>query len=194
MSHAQDILRFWFGELQTNDAAYAQRRSLWFGKRAETDQIIRDRFLGLHRQAAAGELDHWQDNAASCLALIVLLDQFSRNLFRASPQAFETDAKGLAVAKEAIALGFDQQQTFVERLFMYLPLEHSEHLDDQQRCVELMQQLAIADPKLADCYEYAVRHLKVIQEFGRFPHRNAVLGRETTPAEAEFLKQPGSSF
>ncbi len=124
----------------------------------------------------------------------MLLDQFSRNLFRASPKAFETDAKVLAVAKEAIAQGFDQQQTFVERMFMYLPLEHSEQLADQQRCVELMQQLAIADPELADCYEYAVRHLKVIQEFGRFPHRNAVLGRETTPAEVEFLKQPGSSF
>lgn len=194
MSHVYDILRFWFGEPQAADADYAQRRSLWFGKSAETDTIIRDRFLDLHAQAARGELDHWQEAPESCLALIVLLDQFSRNLFRASPQAFESDEKVLAIAKQAIARGFDQQRSPLERLFMYLPFEHSECLDDQHRSVALMQQLAIAHPELDDCYDYAIRHLKVIQAFGRFPHRNAVLGRTATPAEAEFLKQPGSSF
>lgn len=194
MSPAHDILRFWFGEAQSGNTRYQQRRSLWFVKNAETDQIIRDRFLRLHEQAAAGELDHWKDSPESCLALIVLLDQFSRNMFRGEPKSFETDAKALAVAKEAIARGFDQQRIPIERLFLYMPLEHSESLGDQHRCVELMHQLAIADPELNDCYDYAIRHLKVIEAFERFPHRNAMLGRDTTPTEAEFLKQPGSSF
>lgn len=194
MSHVHDILCFWFGEPQSAGASYAQRRLLWFGKNIRIDQTIRDRFLDLHTRAATGELDHWQEAPESCLALIVLLDQFSRNLFRADPRAFETDSKVLAIAKQAIARGFDQQRSPLERLFIYLPLEHSEDLDDQHRSVELMRQLAIDHPELDDCYDYAVRHLKVIQEFGRFPHRNTVLGRKTTPVEAEFLKQPGSSF
>ncbi len=194
MSPVHDILRFWFGDPQSNDAGYKQRRSLWFNKRDEIDQSIRDRYLKLHNQAVAGELDQWQYTPESCLALILLLDQFSRNMFRGDPKSFATDAKALAVAKQAIARGFDQAYTSVERLFVYLPLEHSESLDDQVQCVDLMHQLAIADSDLNDCYDYAIRHLKVIQVFGRFPHRNAVLGRDTTPAEAEFLKQPGSSF
>lgn len=194
MSPIDDILHFWFGDPQSDDAGYEQRRSLWFNKRDETDQAIRDRYLKLHNQAAAGELDYWQSTPEGCLALILLLDQFSRNMFRGDPMSFATDAKALAVAKQAIASGFDQACTSVERLFMYLPLEHSESLDDQMQCVDLMHQLAIADSALNDCYDYAIRHLKVIQAFGRFPHRNAVLGRDTTPAEAEFLKQPGSSF
>lgn len=194
MSPVDDILRFWFGDPQADDAGYEQRRSLWFNKRDETDQAIRDRYLALHNQAATGELDHWQHSPESCLALILLLDQFSRNMFRGDPKSFATDAKALAVARQAITRGFDQQLMPAERLFMYLPLEHSESLGDQMQCVDLMHKLAIADSELNDCYDYAIRHLKVIQAFGRFPHRNAVLARDTTPAEAEFLKQPGSWF
>ena len=188
------VLQFWFGDSPSDISTYAQRRKLWFGKQPAIDQEIRERFYLLHLQAAAGELEAWQASPEGNLALIVLLDQFPRNMFRDTPQAFATDPQARAVAKAAILQGFDQAVPPVQRIFFYLPLEHSENLADQQQSVQLSQTLANANPELADISDYALQHQVVIERFGRFPHRNRILGRETTEEETEFLKQPGSSF
>jgi uncharacterized protein (DUF924 family) len=194
MASIQTVLDFWFGDLQSEASTYANRRKLWFGKAPEFDQQIRDRFAALHQQAIAGELDDWQKTPEGCLALLIVLDQFSRNLWRNSSQAFANDAKALTLAQRAIAQGFDQQIAPIQRIFIYLPLEHSEDQAIQDQSVELFRGLSTDNPELTDCLDYAVKHQTVIKRFGRFPHRNAVLGRETTPEEAEFLQQPGSSF
>nr|WP_199307795.1 MULTISPECIES: DUF924 family protein [unclassified Leptolyngbya] len=187
-------MNFWFGTPGSEDTSYAGRRKLWFGKSSEVDEYIRTAFYTLYTQAALGELDGWQAQPESCLALILLLDQFPRNLFRQKPQAFATDEQALRVAKWAIAHGFDQQLNPLQRLFIYLPLEHSEVLEDQHKAVALIEALVQEDPALADPYDYALRHRDVIARFSRFPHRNEILGRISTPEEEVFLKQPGSRF
>ncbi|MBW4651885.1 MAG: DUF924 domain-containing protein [Kaiparowitsia implicata GSE-PSE-MK54-09C] len=188
------VLQFWFGDDPAADGIYEQRRSLWFRKSAETDAVIRDRFLSLHEQAAQSHLDDWNASAGGSLALVLLLDQFPRNMFRDTPRAFATDDQARAIAQHTITHGLEQFLTPSERLFLYLPLEHSENLAHQHQAVDLIRPLVDLDPKLADAYDYALRHRDVIAQFGRFPHRNRILNRETTIAEAEFLKQPGSSF
>ncbi|HEY9640093.1 MAG TPA: DUF924 family protein [Coleofasciculaceae cyanobacterium] len=190
----QAVLDFWLGVPQAEDTTYPKRRKLWFSKNPQVDQEIRDRFLSLYEQAATGKLAHWQQSPQGCLALLILLDQFSRHLFRGEARSFATDRQAVNIAKGAIAQGFDQQLQPVQRIFIYLPLEHSENLLDQQRSVELFRQLSEAAPELQDTYDFALRHQAVIQRFGRFPHRNSILGRTSTPAELEFLQQPGSSF
>lgn len=190
-ARVDEILDFWFGAPQSAD--YGKERSFWFTKKSEFDKELSDRFLSTYEQAAAGELDSWEDSPCSCLALLLLLDQFSRNMFRGTPKSFATDAKALAVANNAVAKGFDQYLLPVQHWFIYLPFEHSENIADQQRCVDLFATLK-DDPDSAATIDYALRHKSVIERFGRFPHRNEILGRETTPQEAEFLKQPGSSF
>lgn len=190
-ARVDEILEFWFGAPNLPD--YGKERSFWFTKNLEFDRQLRDRFLPIYTQAAGGELDNWQDLPQSCLALLLLLDQFPRNMFRGTPQSFATDTKALAVANNAVAKGFDRDLLPVQRWFIYLPFEHSENLADQQRCVELFATLT-GDPDSTKTIDYALRHKAVIERFGRFPHRNKILGRETTPQEAEFLKQPGSSF
>lgn len=194
MNGVEAVLKFWFGTPGSEDASYAQRRKIWFGKSIEVDEYIRTAFYTLYAQASLGELDGWRSQPEPCLALILLLDQFPRNLFRDDPRAFGTDGQALAVAKQAIAHGFDQQLNPLQRLFIYLPLEHSEVLEDQHKAVALIEVLAQEDPDLADPYDYALRHRDVIARFGRFPHRNAILGRVSTPEEEVFLKQPGSRF
>lgn len=193
-SAIEAVLQFWFGDSPSDLSTYSQRRKLWFGKQPAIDQEIHQRFYTLYLQAAGGELATWQASPLSALALIVLLDQFPRNMFRDTAQAFATDFKARAVAKAAISQGFDRVVPPVQRIFFYLPLEHSEDLADQQQSVQLAQALANANPELADIADYALRHQVVIERFGRFPHRNRILGRKTTPQEAEFLQQPGSSF
>lgn len=194
MATQSEVIEFWFGNPGSDDASYKNRRKLWFSKNPAIDQTIRNRFLSLYQRAAAGELDDWQQTPQGCLALLVLLDQFSRNLFRGSAQAFAADAKALAIAKEAIASAHDQQLEPIQRIFFYLPLEHSENSDDQRQSVSLFKKLMQIDPQLTDVYDYALRHQAVIDRFGRFPHRNQSLGRASTPEELEFLQQPGSSF
>jgi uncharacterized protein (DUF924 family) len=191
MPQANEILDFWFGK--PDEADYGKRRKVWFTKNPEFDQEVRSRFLKHYQQAAAGELNDWKESAHGCLALIILLDQFSRNMFRGQPQAFATDPQALYYAKYAVAQGFDKQLLPLQRCFVYLPFEHSENLADQEQCVDLFASLKDY-PECATGIDYAYRHLKVIERFGRFPHRNKILHRETTPEEAEFLKQPGSSF
>jgi len=191
MSQAKEILDFWFGKPDEPD--FGKPRKFWFTKNSEFDQDVRTRFLSDYQQAAANQLDEWKTSPQSCLALILLLDQFPRNMFRNQPQAFATDSQALMSAQHAVNCGFDQQLLPIQRWFIYLPFEHSEDLIHQRQCVELYQQLKDY-PEMADGINYAVKHLEVIERFGRFPHRNQILGRETTPEEAEFLKQRGSSF
>ena len=185
------ILDFWFGKRQDTD--YGKTRKCWFIKDPSFDESVRSQFLDYYHLAAASKLDHWQETPEGCLALIILLDQFPRNMFRGQSEAFVTDAKALAVAQGAIARGFDRQMLPVQRLFIYIPFEHSENIDHQRQSIELFNQLT-DDPDSASFIDYAERHFKVIQRFGRFPHRNQILGRQNTSLEEEFLKQPGSSF
>ena len=188
---SQPILDFWFGE--PDSPHYGKPRREWFIKSEEFDREITASFYLDYQKAATGKLDSWQNQPLSCLALIILLDQFPRNMFRQQPQAFATDAQALNFAKYAVTQEFEQQLLPVQRWFIYLPFEHSENLADQHQAVELFSTLK-DDPDSASSIEYAHRHLQVIEKFGRFPHRNAILCRPSTAQEREFLQQPGSSF
>ena len=194
MENAEEILNFWFGNPTDPQGPYGQQRSVWFKKDATFDDRIRQQFLPDYGRAAAGDYAPWRSQPRPCLALILLLDQVPRNLFRGNARSYATDAEALVVAEAAIAQGHDQALIPVERLFMYLPLEHSEDLVRQQRCVQLFETLVKEAPELASTLDYAYRHRDVIARFGRFPHRNDILGRATTPEEAAFLQQPGSRF
>lgn len=179
---AKDILDFWFGIGE----ARGKGRPEWFRKDAAFDEEIRTRFLPTYEEASAGHLAHWQEQAHDCLALIVLLDQFPRNMFRNDARAFATDHLALAAAHHAIEKKFDLPMRPVERQFIYLPLEHSESLADQSQSLNLFRALAVY-PETRDLHLWAEKHRVIIKRFGRFPHRNAALGRESTPAEAIFL-------
>ncbi len=190
---AQRVLDFWFGSADADPTAAGRSRPEWFRKDEAFDEVIRHRFLPLWQRAAAGELDHWQRDARSCLALLVVLDQFPRNMFRGSAQAFSTDPAARAAARHALDAGYDRQLLPVERMFVYLPLEHSESLADQDQCLSLMLTLAAFD-QTRDLHLWAEKHRVIIARFGRFPHRNQALGRASTAEEVEFLRQPGSGF
>ena len=190
MNTPQEILSFWFGEPR------GKRQKAWFEKSPAFDADVRARFLRPYGVVAGGDdaaLAPWKNAATDALALIVLTDQLPRNMFRGTPQAFASDPVALAAAKHCVASGWDAQMLPVERMFLYLPLEHSEVLADQVRAMELFEPLN-AYPETVGTPEYARRHWEIILRFGRFPHRNAILGRTNTPEEAEFLKQPGSGF
>ncbi|MGI2907906.1 DUF924 family protein [Tolypothrix sp. VBCCA 56010] len=191
MSQAKPILEFWFGH--PDEPNYGKPRKTWFNKTPEFDEELRTRFGTDYQKAAAGHLDDWIDLPETCLALILLLDQFPRCIFRDTPEAFATDWEALSAAQQAIALGYDRHFLPVQRWFIYLPFEHSENLDHQHQSVKLFQQLS-HDPDSAEAIEYAYRHLEIIERFGRFPHRNAILGRISSLEEEEFLQQPGSGF
>ena len=186
---AREVLAFWFGE----GPERGKPRKAWFHKDPAFDAGIRDRFLALYEEAAGKRLGAWSERAAECLALVIVLDQLPRNMFRGTARAFASDALALESASRAVERGFDAGWMPVERLFFYLPFEHSESLEDQWRALALIGPLA-AWPETADVLGYAVRHWEVIRRFGRFPHRNATLGRASTPQEIEFLKTPGSGF
>lgn len=185
------VLNFWFGKPEDED--YGKTRKYWFIKDRKFDQTVRLKFSAIYQQAVTGKLNHWQTKPLSCLALILVLDQFPRNMFRQSPQAFATDDQALKIAEYAISQEFDRQLLPVQRWFIYLPFEHSENLIHQQQAVALFSTLE-HDPDSKSSIEYAEKHLQIIQRFGRFPHRNQILGRVSTPEEIEFLKQPGTSF
>ena len=185
------VLDFWFGTPGTPE--YGKSREAWFKKSDAFDEAIRARFLDLCRQAADGRLQAWQAAPDSLLALILVFDQFPRNLFRGSGLAFATDRQALAGAQLAVERGFDRALAPVQRWFAYLPFEHAEDLAMQRRCLELFETLR-CDPGSIGSIDYARRHFEIIRRFGRFPHRNAALGRVSTPEEIEFLRQPGSGF
>ncbi|NJL80244.1 MAG: DUF924 domain-containing protein [Richelia sp. RM2_1_2] len=191
MSQANEILNFWFGNPE--DADYGKPKKIWFAKEPEFDEELRRRFLTDYEKAAAGYLDEWKDSPLTCLALILLLDQFPRNIFRETPQAFATDWEALSTAHLAIAQGYDRQLLNVQRWFVYLPFVHSENIDHQRQAVKLFQKVS-GDKDSASAIENAIRHRAVIERFGRFPHRNLILGRLSTPEEKEFLKEPGARF
>ena len=183
----EDVLRFWFGE----GGDYGQRHKRWFEKDAAFDAEVKRRFLALYEELR--QTQDWLEGARPCLARIVALDQFPRNMFRATPRAFEADSLALEAARRAVHAGYDAQLLPVERLFVYLPLQHSESVADQERACALCEPLG-AFAETADVPRYALAHRDIVRRFGRFPHRNAILGRASTPEELEFLKQPGSSF
>ena len=186
-----EVLDFWFGN--SEDSGYGKPRKSWFIKDEKFDQFLKSRFTEIYQQAAIGNLYPWQEQPLSCLALIIVLDQFPRNIFRGLPQAFATDKQALNHSRYAIEQGFDAQLLPVQRWFMYLPFEHSENLADQEKSVQLFATLKYHSDSQSSI-DYAYRHFEVIKRFGRFPHRNRILGRENTPEETEFLNQPGSSF
>jgi uncharacterized protein (DUF924 family) len=157
----------------------------WFARSDDVDAQIRERFAGLHAQAVAGKLNGWLDQPYSCLALVIVLDQFSRNMFRNDPRTFAADAQALAVANHALAASYHQQVDREMADFFFMPLMHSESILDQQRCVALMHGHSPAS------LIYAIQHRDIIARFGRFPHRNAVLGRPTSPAEQAYLDGGG---
>jgi uncharacterized protein (DUF924 family) len=199
MSTADAVLEFWF------PSDNARANALWWGKDARLDAEIRERFGSTLTAAKAGQLDEWSASPRGRLALIIVLDQLSRNIHRGDAQTYEADEQARAQTLEGLARGHDRELSPIERLFFYMPLEHSEQLEHQEQCVALIRQLAAdvaAEPnvepgrrdRFAGFIDYAVRHRDIVARFGRFPHRNALLGRSSTPEELEFLRQPGSSF
>lgn len=193
------ILNFWFGAASDDATVAKEKSALWWSKSAESDEEIRQRFDSLVTQAAAGELSDWQMTPSGRLALILLTDQFPRNIHRDSPRAFAQDSKALAWCLNGIKRDFDLKLRPIERVFFYLPLEHAESLEHQEQSVRQFSALLDevgADQKtfFAEYLDFAVRHRDIIARFGRFPHRNKILGRESTPDEIAFLAEPGSSF
>jgi uncharacterized protein (DUF924 family) len=185
------VLDFWFG--RPGDPAFGQFRQSWFKKDAAFDELVRTRFGALHEAVAAASIELWKASAQRALAYVIVLDQMSRNLFRDTPRAFAYDAHALAMARDAVAGELDRALRPLERSFLYMPFEHSEALADQARSVELFESLR----PFAECaatIPYAQMHYDVIARFGRFPHRNPILGRASTPEEIEYLSDPGAGF
>ncbi|WP_428507274.1 DUF924 family protein [Roseateles sp.] len=189
---AQAVLNYWFGTL--GSAEDGQVRPLWFTKSAATDAEIRSRFGALVEQALQQGLSDWGDSAQARLARILLLDQFTRNIFRDSARAFAGDPLALQLALSLMDQPEARELSALQRWFMLMPLEHAEDLTLQNRCVRAFEALAAEDPRLAGAADYAHRHQQVIAQYGRFPHRNALLGRASTEAEQQYLAQPGAGF
>jgi len=183
---AADILEFWLGSGTAS-------RAEWFRKDPAFDATIRERFGSAVEAALAGAYETWAVEARGALALVLLLDQFTRNIFRDTPRAFAGDPRALAIATSVVDAGGDSSLRPYERLFLYLPFEHAEDVAAQQRSIELYTRLERETP-LTNQLEWAEKHAQIIRRFGRYPHRNAVLGRASTPEELTFLAQPGSRF
>jgi uncharacterized protein (DUF924 family) len=195
----QTILEYWFGSNPDDAAVAAERSNLWWSKSEAVDAEIRERFESLVLKGAAGELDHWASTPKSLLVLILLTDQYPRNIYRDSARAFAFDSKALAWCVDGINIGLDLMLRPIERVFFYLPLEHSESLEHQYQSVSLFRNLcdivnADQKPAFENFLDFAVRHRNIIARFGRFPHRNKILGRQSTPEELTFLAEAGSSF
>lgn len=181
----RSVLDFWLGP---NDPTEPQE--FWFKSTKELDDEIRERFLHVHHDAATGVYDDLATDSDDYLAVVIVLDQFPRNMFRGQAKAFETDPLALAWAKRAVSKGYDMIQPAPHRrMFFYLPYEHSEDIDAQHEAVRLFTEMGAPDYT-----KYAIAHKNVIEEFGRFPHRNAALGRINTKDEEEYLSKPGAGF
>jgi uncharacterized protein (DUF924 family) len=200
MEHIRDeLIDYWFGP-SADDAEAAQGQAkLWWGHDPDTDLELEERFGTAATAAASTFIDHWVGGPRGRLALILLLDQLPRAIHRGTPAAYAMDDKALEVAKGGLASGADRLLRPIQRVFFYLPFEHAENVDEQARSVELFRELAAGvreewRPTFENYVDFALRHQAIIDRFGRFPHRNAILGRESTPEEIEFLKEPGSGF
>jgi uncharacterized protein (DUF924 family) len=176
----QEILDFWFKEIE---------QKMWWQKSSEFDQLIVDRFGALHKKAQQSELWHWRENAKGRLAEIIVLDQFSRNIFRNSPLAFFNDNMALSLAQEAVRIGADEKLDNTEKAFLYMPYMHSESLVIHEEAL-----IVFSKKGLEGNLDFEKKHKTIIDRFGRYPHRNKVLDRQSTAEELEFLKQPNSSF
>lgn len=188
MDEFDRILDYWFGP--PDSEIHGTFREMWYRGGPEIDAQIAERFEAFYEHAATGELDGWRKQARSCLALILLLDQFPRNMFRGQPRSFATDAKAVETARHAVERGYDRRLDLDTQQFYYMPFEHSEDMADQRRAVELFR-AAIDHERKEENIGFAVKHLEIIERFGRFPHRNAILGRESTAEEIKFLEDGG---
>ena len=196
MDDASDLVRFWFAPLDGPWDEAPGKTELWFRKSDATDALLRERFGARVEQALGGELEAWDTEHESRLALLLLLDQLTRNLFRGTPRAFEGDPRARAISLGLVDAGADRAYRGLERVFLYLPLEHAEDPDLQARSVSLFEALHAEAPEAqrgayAVFLDYARRHADVIARFGRFPHRNAILGRESSPEEVAYLNAGG---
>lgn len=199
IAQPENVLAFWFGPPGSAAEVAGRQRTLWFGKAPANDQAVAHRFAATLAAATAGALDHWAATARGRLALVIVFDQFPHHIHRDQAQAFATDPQALALSLEALAAGEDARLAPIERVFLYLPLEHAESVEMQAMSVSRYENLAreaAADERALfdDFLNYARQHQEVVMRFGRFPHRNAILGRPSTARELEFLQQPGSRF
>lgn len=194
MDDYQSVLDYWFGRVESTIIPSPNRNEIWFGNSMEVDKQIKNEFGKLHEKAINNQLEHWQLGARSSLALVIILDQFSRHIHRNTPLAFEYDDKALQTCLYGIDREMDHQLSMIERVFYYFPLIHSEDIEMQATGVQgyqLLVELALSETRglYEDFLNYAVKHYKVIQQFGRFPHRNQVLGRQSTEQEKQYLEQ-----
>jgi len=194
-----EILDFWFGQNVDHGLPEKDRQARWFSVDPQADELIRSRFSEDLEAAANGQYSHWCSDPSGRLAVIILLDQFSRNIYRGTARAFAYDAQAVELVFEGLELGHDQQLIATHRIFFYMPLEHSERLSHQKRCLELFQQFySQYDPAIANTLKgnlaFAQQHLDIIERFGRFPHRNSLLGRVSTAQEVAYLEQTNVHF
>jgi uncharacterized protein (DUF924 family) len=199
MTEIEDVLDFWFGGIREGEPVPPERFALWFGGAGTTDRQIRERFAADVERAGAGGYDVWRVSPRGTLALLILLDQFPRNIYRGSARAYAFDGKARELCLAGLDEGQDRALNTFPRAFFYLPLEHAEDIDLQQRSVAAFAELLLQapDPLRETCrnfLDYAERHRAIIQRFGRFPHRNSSLARPSTAEEEAFLREPGSSF
>lgn len=176
----QDVLDFWFNDIEPKQ---------WFQKDIDFDKSIKERFGLLYQQAIQGELSAWRDSPKGALAEIIVLDQFSRNIYRDQPESFAADPMALALAQVSIANGFDVELSATERSFLYMPFMHSESAAIHEEAVKLFRGLGIVNN-----LDFELKHKKIVDRFGRYPHRNAILGRKSSAEELAFLEEPNSSF
>jgi uncharacterized protein (DUF924 family) len=200
MPGIEEVLEFWFGACGADGALDPSRQKMWFGEGQRYDEGIRERFGALHERAAAGALDEeWKASPRGSIALVIVLDQFSRHIHRGTPRAFAQDPAAQRVTSAGVNRNLDRELIPAQRAFFYMPLEHAEDMELQRLGVRCFDGLAHTVPEARrqeyeSFLDYARRHLAIIERFRRFPHRNAVLGRASTPEEIAFLKKPGSSF
>lgn len=195
----QPIIDYWLGDAPSNPDHFEERTRLWYGHNPEVDEEIGRQFGDTLARAERGELDDWCDSAEGALALIILLDQFSRNLYRGTPDAFRNDHRALDVARRAVDQQMDHELGWLGRAFLYHPFHHAESLADQDRAVALFEKLCEDAPEewkthLQGFLKYAREHRDIIERFGRFPHRNRILGRDNTPEESQFLKDDARTY
>jgi len=195
----EGILDFWFGELNEHGCSSPEHRKRWWTKSDAFDEAIQSHFLDDYEAIVVGEREAWRSTARGALAYIIVLDQFSRNMFRGTPKMFAADELAREVCREGLDAGFDAELSFDERVFFYLPLEHSESTTDHELCMELFERLLESAPQPLEgdakyYLDFALRHKAIIEHFGRYPHRNEILGRASSDEEAKFLEEPGSSF